>query len=139
MKMSALVLDTMISQMGTAQFFTFYFTVRKLVVNGVIDHLEPRVSILVSPSTTRKSFVDSEGSECSSGRFADEGHMSSCRTSRVMRHRGLLKTSLWAGEDWCQTDKSAGPLRKQPAEGFTTQEKLMTISNVNTLTAADSG
>jgi len=93
--MSAPVLDTMISHMRTARNRTLQS--EKLSLNGVFDHLEPRVSILVSPSTTRRSCVDSEGSACSSRRFADEGHMSCRGTSRVMRLRGLLKQDFGRG------------------------------------------
>jgi len=73
-KLSVPVLDTMISHMRTARNRTLQSKI--LSKNGLFDHLEPRVFILVTPSTTRRSCVDSEESACSSRRFADEGHMS---------------------------------------------------------------
>jgi len=73
-KMSARVLDTMSSHIGTVRNRTLQ--TEKLTMNRAIDYLEPRVFILVPPFTARKNFVDSEGSACISGCFADEGHIS---------------------------------------------------------------
>jgi len=93
-KMSVPVLDTMISHMRTSRNRTLQS--EKLSMNGVFDHLEPRVSIPVSPTTTRRSSVDSEGSAC----IADP-RILSWWTETDLRTDSLHQSDAPLGLTWC--------------------------------------